>query len=206
MKTRIVAVLAAAGLALATHAAVALAHSPHEVAPGEYLWKISEEHYGTGWYAWDLARWNNIQDPNLIFVGQVLEIPSVEELKASRPPVTTAAYAPAPAPAPAPRPAPAPAYTGGGDIVSIIHAAAARYGVDGNWMVRIAQCESGLNPNAVGGGGRYHGLFQFYMPTYNNTPPGRAGRSVYDPAANAEAAAWLMVNGGPQNWPVCAYR
>jgi soluble lytic murein transglycosylase-like protein len=207
MKTRILAVLATAGLAVVTHASVALAHGPHEVAPGDYLWKISEEHYGSGWYAWDIARWNNIQNPDVIFVGQVLELPDVKELEASRPAVTSSyLFAPQSAPAPVPQPAPQPAYSGGGDIVSIIYAAAARYGVDGGWMVRIARCESGLNPNAVGGGGQYHGLFQFYMPTYNGTPPGKAGRSVYDPAANAEAAAWLMVNGGPQNWPVCAYR
>jgi soluble lytic murein transglycosylase-like protein len=207
MKTRIMAVLAAAGLALGLHAGVALAHAPHEVTPGEYLWKISEEHYGSGWYALDIARWNDIENPDLIYVGQVLELPSVEDLEASRPAVTpSSSYAPQQAPAPAPAPAPVTTYSSGGDIVSIIHAAAAAYGVDGARMVRMAQCESGLNPNAVGGGGLYHGLFQFHMGTYNSTPPGQAGRSVYDPAANAEAAAWLVVNGGWQHWPVCQYR
>ena len=90
---------------------MALAHGPHEVAPGEYLWKIAEEHYGSGEYAWDLARWNNVPNPDLIYPGQVLEVPPPEELERSRP---APSYAPALPPPPAPvaevavRPQPAP--------------------------------------------------------------------------------------------------
>lgn len=35
-------------------------------------------------------------------------------------------------------------------------------GLDGNFAVQVAQAESGLNPNAVGDGGRSHGIFQLY--------------------------------------------
>ncbi len=37
-------------------------------------------------------------------------------------------------------------------------------------MLRVARCESGLNPSAVGGGGAYHGLFQFVPSTFCRHP------------------------------------
>src|SRR5215211_8772466 len=46
-------------------------------------------------------------------------------------------------------------------IVDIIYEAADNYGQSREDMLRVARCESGLNPSAVGGGGTYHGLFQF---------------------------------------------
>jgi len=47
------------------------------VSEGDYLWKIAEENYGSGFNAYDIAKANNINDPNFIYKGQTLIIPKV---------------------------------------------------------------------------------------------------------------------------------
>jgi peptidoglycan hydrolase-like protein with peptidoglycan-binding domain len=69
-------------------------------------------------------------------------------------------------------------------------------------LQRIAQCESGGNPGAVGGGGRYRGKYQFTRETW------RAVGGNGDPAAAPEAeqdrrAAVLYGRGGASHWPSC---
>jgi hypothetical protein len=66
----------------------------------------------------------------------------------------------------------------------------------------IAQCESGGDPTAIGGGGLYRGKYQFSVATWQAV--GGAG----DPAAAPEAeqdkrAAILYERSGPGQWPVC---
>jgi peptidoglycan hydrolase-like protein with peptidoglycan-binding domain len=66
----------------------------------------------------------------------------------------------------------------------------------------IAQCESGGNPRAVGGGGQYRGKYQFTRETW------RAVGGSGDPAAAPEAeqdqrAATLYQRSGTSSWPVC---
>jgi len=85
-------------------------------------------------------------------------------------------------------------------IVGIINEAAANYGQSSDDMLRVARCESGLNPSAIGGGGAYHGLFQFVPSTFAGTPYGEY--DIYDPWANANAAAWKWSEGGKGEW-VC---
>lgn len=47
-------------------------------------------------------------------------------------------------------------------MVTLIQERAAAHGVSGDLMVRIARCESRLNPQAVGDSGHSHGLFQIH--------------------------------------------
>jgi hypothetical protein len=66
----------------------------------------------------------------------------------------------------------------------------------------IAQCESGGDPTAIGGGGLYRGKYQFSTSTWQSV--GGSG----DPAAAPEAeqdrrAAILLARSGPGQWPVC---
>ncbi len=89
---------------------------------------------------------------------------------------------------------------GATDIVQIIYNAAAMYGQSGDDMLRVASCESGLNPNAVNGSSNASGLFQFLPSTWATTP--YAGADIFDPVANAEAAAWMWANGRRGEW-VC---
>jgi hypothetical protein len=85
-------------------------------------------------------------------------------------------------------------------IIDIIYEAAGNYGQSGDDMLRVARCESGLNPNAVGGGGAYHGLFQFVPSTFAGTPYGQY--DIYDPWANSNAAGWMWAEGKKNTW-VC---
>jgi hypothetical protein len=66
----------------------------------------------------------------------------------------------------------------------------------------IAQCESGGDPTAIGGGGLYRGKYQFSYGTWQSV--GGSG----DPAAAPEAeqdrrAAMLLARAGTSPWPVC---
>ena len=66
----------------------------------------------------------------------------------------------------------------------------------------IAQCESGGDPRAIGGGGAYRGKYQFSYSTWAGV--GGTG----DPAAAPEAeqdrrAAMLYARSGAGQWPVC---
>ncbi|HYI99154.1 MAG TPA: transglycosylase family protein [Thermoleophilaceae bacterium] len=66
----------------------------------------------------------------------------------------------------------------------------------------IAQCESGGDPRAIGGGGLYRGKYQFSVATWQGV--GGSG----DPAAASEAeqdrrAIMLYERSGPGQWPVC---
>ena len=90
-----------------------------------------------------------------------------------------------------------PAY--GGSITDIIYAAAAEYGISGDYMVSIASCESGLNPGAYNAAG-YHGLFQYDSTTWSAYGYG----SIYDPVAQARTTAQLLANGESSRWPNCA--
>jgi len=85
-------------------------------------------------------------------------------------------------------------------IVDIINEAADNYGQSREDMLRVARCESGLDPHAVGGGGAYHGLFQFVPSTFAGTPYGQY--DIYDPWANANAAGWMWAEGQKSSW-VC---
>jgi hypothetical protein len=69
-------------------------------------------------------------------------------------------------------------------------------------MQAIAQCESGGDPTAIGGGGLYRGKYQFDLATWQSV--GGTG----DPAAASEAeqdrrAAMLYARAGSAPWPVC---
>jgi hypothetical protein len=66
----------------------------------------------------------------------------------------------------------------------------------------IAQCESGGDPTAIGGGGLYRGKYQFSVGTWQSV--GGSG----DPAAAPEAeqdrrAGMLLARDGAGQWPVC---
>jgi uncharacterized protein YraI len=86
------------------------------------------------------------------------------------------------------------------EIVAVIYAAADRYGQSRADMLRVATCESGLNPNAVNRASRASGLFQFLPGTWATTP--YASDNILDPVANANAAGWMWSVGRRGEW-VC---
>ena len=114
---------------------------------------------------------------------------------------------PSPTPVPTPTPTPVPVVpkaapavvippAASGDIVGIIRAAAAKYGVSGDWMVNIAECESGLRPNAYNPRGPYIGLFQFLQSTFT----ANGGTNIWDPTDQANVAAKMLANGQAHQW------
>lgn len=98
-----------------------------------------------------------------------------------------------------PEDAPAPS-TGATDIVSIIYAAADRYGQPRADMLRVARCESVLDPNAYNASSGASGLFQFLPGTWASTP--YADQNIFDAEANANAAGWMWSVGRRNEW-VC---
>ena len=72
------------------------------------------------------------------------------------------------------------------------------------WAHRTAECESGRDPKAIGGGGRYRGAFQFMKSTWRTSPKSPGGdpiRYTYKTQAVVAVALKKRVGTGP--WPVC---
>ena len=103
--------------------------------------------------------------------------------------------------------APAPAQvTNNNSIEDIVRSAARKYGIDENYFVHIAKCESTLNPNAVNRSynenGNPSGLFQHlsgYWPA-RAAKYGYAGASVFDAVANANVTAQMFRDGLQSMW------
>lgn len=103
-------------------------------------------------------------------------------------------------PTPAPViPAPVPVAAPPSSVPDMIRVAFAPLGGAAvSWALRIANCESGYNPNAVNPSGDATGVFQFLRSTWAGTP--YAGYSRTDAWANVQAGAWLYARQGPTPW------
>lgn len=72
------------------------------------------------------------------------------------------------------------------------------------WANRTAECESGRNPRAIGGGGLYRGAFQFMRSTWRASPRSPGGDPIaYPYRTQAVVAVLLMRREGAGHWPVC---
>jgi hypothetical protein len=89
-----------------------------------------------------------------------------------------------------------------------VRAAARKYGINEDYFVKIAVCESTLNPNAINynysenGKDFPAGLFQHlqnYWPA-RAAKYGHAGASVFDAKANAEVTAQMFRDGASSLW------
>jgi soluble lytic murein transglycosylase-like protein len=85
----------------------------------------------------------------------------------------------------------------GGGYEDAIYAACAQYGCDGATLTRVAGCESGFNPNAVGPHGEI-GLFQFMESTYY----AYGGTDIWNPYEQIQIAAQMWAGGLGFHW-VC---
>lgn len=86
------------------------------------------------------------------------------------------------------------------EIIAIIYDAAAQWGQNGDDMLRVAQCESGLDPYNVTPPYSASGLFQFLPGTWASTP--YANDDIFDPVASANATGWMWSVGRRGEW-VC---
>jgi transglycosylase-like protein len=72
------------------------------------------------------------------------------------------------------------------------------------WAHQTAECESGGNPKAIGGGGIYRGAFQFMLSTWKHSPKTPGGDPIaYPYRTQAVVAVALMRADGTGHWPVC---
>lgn len=73
------------------------------------------------------------------------------------------------------------------------------------WARRVAECESGRNPNALAAGGTYRGAFQFSRSTWVASPQSPGGDPVaYSYRTQAFVAVRLKTRDGAGHWPSCA--
>ncbi|MFT4037068.1 MAG: transglycosylase SLT domain-containing protein [Thermomicrobiales bacterium] len=84
------------------------------------------------------------------------------------------------------------------EILGFIKKAAKKYGQSESAMVRVARCESVLDHCAYNSSGPYYGLYQFLKSTWSKTPWG--DQSIWDPEAQAMAAAWMWSEGRKNEW------
>ncbi len=97
---------------------------------------------------------------------------------------------------------PKPAPPAPSEIAAIITAAADKYGVSADTLLRVAHCESRYDPLAYNGILGASGLFQIIPGTWraNSVAAGYGGASVWDAVANANVAAWMFSRGQARQW------
>lgn len=199
---RMVRTLSIAGLGAgitAAGAGAAFAGGDYTVKPGDTLSEIAQAH-GADWH--QLAEINNLRDPDLILIGQKLDLDGVTKAAVTeRRSTTKARKTESRAERKSERQSERKTErrnrasrsesnrsTGG----SVSMSAAWR---------KVAECESSGNPRAVNPAG-YYGLFQFDRQTWRSV--GGTGNP-----ANASAAEQLMrakklyAQRGASPWPVC---
>lgn len=72
------------------------------------------------------------------------------------------------------------------------------------WARSTSQCESGGDPDAIGGGGSYRGAFQFLRSTWKASPKSPGGDPIdFDYRTQAVVAVLLKQRDGANHWPVC---
>ncbi|GMA30470.1 resuscitation-promoting factor [Litorihabitans aurantiacus] len=120
---------------------------------------------------------------------------------------------PKPVPAPAPARSSAPSSSGssgggstssgGGEAAPAPEPEPAPAAPSGDVWGKLAQCESGGNPSIISSNGKYHGLYQFTVSTWQSVG-GSGLPSDASPAEQTERAQALQARSGWGQWPACA--
>jgi len=72
------------------------------------------------------------------------------------------------------------------------------------WARSTSKCESGRDPKAIGGGGKYRGAFQFLKSTWRASPKTPGGDPIDHPyRTQAVVAVALKKRDGAGHWPNC---
>src|SRR3989344_4390184 len=94
------------------------------------------------------------------------------------------------------------------NAVDLINKYASEYGANPHVMIMIAQCESGMRPEALSPSGAYAGMFQFVSSTWISNRKAMGEDSNPDLRFNGEeaikTAAFKMGRDGYGAWPVCS--
>ncbi|NIK56084.1 murein DD-endopeptidase MepM/ murein hydrolase activator NlpD [Kribbella shirazensis] len=181
--------IAGLGAGITAAGAGAAFATDYQVKAGDTLSEIAAAN-GTDWH--ELARINNLQDPNLILIGQTLTLdgvkksadqsPRVAEKKSETKKKTTKRDREQRTTRSEDRPS------------------SGKANLSGAWA-KVADCESSGNPRAVNPAG-YYGLFQFDLQTWRSV--GGSGNPAKASAAEQlMRAKKLYAQRGASPWPVC---
>ena len=163
-----------------------------KIEPGDSLSAIAKEHGSTVQRLFNANL--KIENPDLIYPGEQVRVPSPDEKLATRPMPVAAPVAPV-APA-APAPAATSTYRPAAQAASTASAAA-----NGSVWDRLAQCESGGNWSINTGNGYYGGL-QFSLSSWRAV----GGSGLPSDASRDEQimrGQMLQARQGWGAWPAC---
>ncbi|MFI6673436.1 transglycosylase family protein [Kribbella sp. NPDC050470] len=182
--------IAGLGAGITAAGAGAAFATDYTVKSGDTLSEIAEAN-GADWR--ELARINNLEDPDLILIGQTLKLDGVE--KATAPRKVTAKKTETKKVRKTERKTERKARTSRSEDRS-----SSSVSMSAAWR-KVAECESGGNPRAVNPAG-YYGLFQFDLQTWRSV--GGSGNPAKASAAEQlMRAKKLYAQRGAQPWPVC---
>lgn len=75
---------------------------------------------------------------------------------------------------------------------------------DKRWASRVAECETGNDPNATALNGQYRGAFMFTRNAWKTSPKSPGGDPIdYSYKTQAVVAVHLKMRDGTRPWPVC---
>ena len=169
----------------------------HTVAAGESLSGISLAELGTSerWVEIFTVNRSTIERPDVLHVGQMLEIPSAP-VAVPADLLASLATAPAPVPSVSGR-----SVTTAAQEPTLTRAVPSSGGGGGN-LAAIRACESGGNYAAVSPGGLYRGAYQFDLPTWQSVG-GSGDPAAASPAEQDARASQLRSQRGSNPWPNC---
>ena len=180
--------IAGLGAGISAAGAASAFATDYTVKSGDTLSEIAQAN-GADWH--ELARINNLKDPNLILIGQTLSLDGVTKT-AAEPRVTKKSE-------------PKKKVKTDRDERSSRsedrpQASSGKANLSGAWA-KVANCESSGNPRAVNPAG-YYGLFQFDLQTWRSV--GGSGNPAKASAAEQlMRAKKLYAQRGASPWPVC---
>jgi len=189
---RVARTLSIAGLGAGITAAGAGAAfaTDYTVKAGDTLSEIAQAN-GADWH--QLAKANNLKDPDLILIGQTLSLDGVKKAAASAPHKVSAKKVETKKVRKTERKV-RPSRSEDRPATS------AKANLSGAWA-KVANCESSGNPRAVNAAG-YYGLFQFDLQTWRSV--GGSGNPAKASAAEQlMRAKKLYAQRGASPWPVC---
>ncbi|TCC42922.1 transglycosylase family protein [Kribbella sindirgiensis] len=187
---RVARTLSIAGLGAGITAAGAGAAfaTDYQVKAGDTLSEIAQAN-GADWH--ELARINNLKDPNLILIGQTLSLDGVKKAATPAPKKVTKKSE-----AKKSEKTERKARTSRSED----RPSTGKANLSGAWA-KVANCESSGNPRAVNPAG-YYGLFQFDLQTWRSV--GGSGNPAKASAAEQlMRAKKLYAQRGASPWPVC---
>lgn len=183
----------------------------YTVQAGDSLSSIAQNllHDPNQWTTIYSLNQNQISNPNEIYAGEVLIVPSSNMTQSAQLAVgddpqrivtqqVTEKYVPIVA---TPVVVAHPTYAAGEAVYQgVINAAASQYGVSAAVMDAVIACESGFNPNSYNASSGASGIAQFLPSTWYEASNPFRGDSIWDPDAQIDRMAQTISQGGAHDW------